>query len=477
VLLALPVRATVSGYPCFKTVDELYAEMTNIVSSYPSLARLTNVGTTKLGEQMLGIVITGTNSETKYPVMLTAGVHPDEISPSDFLLVLAREACASYATNGYSYRYILNFNEIHIIPIVGIDTRRLVDANGDGGPSNRNLYRTNNGVNLNRNFPTTWHWGTNGVQYSDDPTSLSYAGIGPASEPEVAAITNYMHQIFTDVRDDDEIDAAPLDASGLFIDIHTEAQTVNYWRGVTNATGPNEAQLLSLARKARHYTGYQINGDTGGASGASGSSGTASAEGYGHFGVPSFTWEFGEVGKVDCANYTSHVLPTNLPAFRYMLRVGGRRPYLEPKAPELTSLAVTVTTNGSTRELQITGSADDTRNDAAPDHNISQVRYAIGYPTWHASAVTNAATVTATATGKANFSATYDASALSPGEYVLYAAASDTSDTANYGVQSAALFTIDGEPVDPPDPPPTGSGQMRAAPGALRGTPSAWRMQ
>lgn len=472
-LAGASVRAAgIAGYPCYLTVDEMNAEMASIVADYPNLARMTNVGTSKLGEQINGIVLTSSSSPgPKYPVLLTAGVHPDELSPCTFLLVLAREACAAYATNGYSYRYILDYSEVHIIPCVGVDTRRLVDANGDGGPTS-NVYRKNNGVNLNRNFPFTWGWGTNGVAWSDDPADLNYYGTGPASEPEVAAITNYYTKLWADRRGPTENDAAPSDTEGLFIDIHTQAQTINYWPGFTNATAPNETQLLSITRKGRAYTGYQINGATGNSSTA----GTSHQDVYGNLGVPAFTWEFGVAGQVDCNNYASHVIPTNLPAFRFMLRLGGRRPYLEPKAPEVTSLVVNVVTNGATRELQISGTADDTKNDLNSDHDIDDVEYSISLPPWHSNALTNSATITKTATGKANFSATYDASSLSPGEYVLYASASDVSDTYNYGVTTATLFTIDGEPTEPP-PPTSGSGILRAAPGALRGSASNWRMQ
>ncbi len=53
--------------------------------------------------------------------------------------------------------------------------------------------RTNdNGVDLNRNFP--YKWGPIGV-----PGDSQYAGVGPASEPETQAMTNFMTQLRPDI--------------------------------------------------------------------------------------------------------------------------------------------------------------------------------------------------------------------------------------------------------------------------------------
>lgn len=63
-------------------------------------------------------------------------------------------------------------------------------ANPDG--LTRGTRGNANGVDLNRNFP--YKWGPIGV-----PGDSQYAGIGPASEPETQAITNFMTQLRPDI--------------------------------------------------------------------------------------------------------------------------------------------------------------------------------------------------------------------------------------------------------------------------------------
>ena len=57
--------------------------------------------------------------------------------------------------------------------------KNLRDVNGDG------VITTADGVDPNRNWPEKWNYDLEGA--SDDPTTETYHGSGPASEPEVSA--------------------------------------------------------------------------------------------------------------------------------------------------------------------------------------------------------------------------------------------------------------------------------------------------
>jgi hypothetical protein len=119
--------------------------------------------------------------------------------------------------------------------------------------------------------------------------------------------------------------------------------------------------------------------------------------------------------------------------------------------------------------LTISGAATDSNNDAATDHDIAGIRYSIGLPTWHSGATPGSLSYTKTTTGNATFTGTVDVSALPGGDYVVYADATDTSDPTTYGITSAAVFTIDG------DPPVTSVAVLRGNAAAIRGNSAAWR--
>jgi hypothetical protein len=92
-------------------------------------------------------------------------------------------------------RKLLGQNELWFVPIVNPDgydytftskgtrlwRKNLRDVNGDGA-----IDPAHDGVDPNRNWPEKWNYDLEGA--SDDPSTETYHGSGPASEPEVAAV-------------------------------------------------------------------------------------------------------------------------------------------------------------------------------------------------------------------------------------------------------------------------------------------------
>ena len=88
---------------------------------------------------------------------------------------------------------LLKTRELWFVPVVNPDgydytftskatrlwRKNLRDVNGDGAIT------TGDGVDTNRNWPEKWSYDHEGA--SDDPTTETYRGSGPASEPEVSA--------------------------------------------------------------------------------------------------------------------------------------------------------------------------------------------------------------------------------------------------------------------------------------------------
>ena len=74
--------------------------------------------------------------------------------------------------DGYDYTFTA--------PATRLWRKNLRDNNGDG------TITDGDGVDTNRNWPDKWNYDLEGA--SDDPTSETFHGSGPASEPEVKAL-------------------------------------------------------------------------------------------------------------------------------------------------------------------------------------------------------------------------------------------------------------------------------------------------
>ena len=131
---------------------------------------------------------------------------------------------------------LLNQNELWFIPVVNPDgydytftnkanrlwRKNLRDVNGDGV-----IDPAHDGVDPNRNWPEKWNYDLEGS--SDDPSTETYHGSGPASEPEVAA-SRKLHQRLR---------------PRFMIDYHSFAQLILYPEGWQVETPSDDAPLMA----------------------------------------------------------------------------------------------------------------------------------------------------------------------------------------------------------------------------------------
>jgi Zinc carboxypeptidase len=130
---------------------------------------------------------------------------------------------------------ILANNELWFVPVVNPDgydytfiapatrfwRKNLRDNDNDGAITNQD------GVDTNRNWPTKWNYDLEGA--SADPTSLTYHGTGPASEPEVQALRGLVKRI------------RPV----FQIDYHSFAQLILYPEGWQVETPSTDTPLMA----------------------------------------------------------------------------------------------------------------------------------------------------------------------------------------------------------------------------------------
>jgi carboxypeptidase T len=211
------------------------------------------------------------------------------------------------------------------------------------------------GVDLNRNYP--FDWGGSGS--SPSVCSDLFRGTVRGSEPETQAIIAREQAVLPDQRNETPIPAIDLttpvsiDATGVYIDVHTNGNGNWYSWGNVVATAPNSSQLRTLARKLGFYNGFPT--DQSATTGAIG--GATDDFTFATLGVTSFTMELnGSSFFPTCTTYESSIAPGTINSLQFAAKVV-RAPLKLPSGPELSNVVQSIGAGG----LTITANASDVR--------------------------------------------------------------------------------------------------------------------
>ena len=197
-------RATAAleeGLDVFRTYagpDGLKQEFEQVAARNREITKLTTIGQTINGQDIIALKVTKNARRTrdgKRPAVLyMSAQHAREwITPE------MTRRLMHYVVDGYyedkAIRRLLSETELWFVPVANPDgydftfqpgqrlwRKNLRDNNGDG------QIAPGDGVDPNRNFPTKWGYDNEGS--SPSPTSETYRGPGPGSEPETQAIEN-----------------------------------------------------------------------------------------------------------------------------------------------------------------------------------------------------------------------------------------------------------------------------------------------
>jgi hypothetical protein len=185
------------GLGDYHTYAETIAEMTSYVAAHPAIARLDTIGVSLEGRLILGVKISDqVGVDEAEPEVLVVGCHhARELMSVELPLYLMRRLLDGYGSDPL-LTSLVDTREIWIVPIVNPDGYVYVQSNSGGQPDNwwRKNRRPNGdgsfGVDLNRNYG--FNWGYDDLGSSPTPSSDVYRGAGPFSEPETAAIRDFM---------------------------------------------------------------------------------------------------------------------------------------------------------------------------------------------------------------------------------------------------------------------------------------------
>ncbi|MEE9450254.1 MAG: M14 family metallopeptidase [Ignavibacteriaceae bacterium] len=182
----------------FYTFDEASAELDTMFLLYPDIiTEKVSIGTSNEGRPIYMVKISDNPgvSESEPQVLYTALHHAREPESMMQMIYFMYYLLENYSSNAEA-EYLINNREMYFIPVLnpdGYEYNRQTNPNG-GGMWRKN--RKNNdgsyGVDLNRNYGPYEYWNAPNGGSSTDLNSDTYRGIAPFSEPETAAIRDFL---------------------------------------------------------------------------------------------------------------------------------------------------------------------------------------------------------------------------------------------------------------------------------------------
>jgi hypothetical protein len=199
-------EANANGYTVWRSYSEpggIRDEMIALSKQYPRLTKLVSLGRTVQGQEILAVKVTKNARQVRdgsRPATLYSSTqHAREWITTEMNTRLLRYFLEQYASNATVHR-VVDRTELWFIPVANPDgydytftegnrlwRKNLRDNDGDGEITGFD------GVDLNRNFP--YRWGYDNEGSSPAPSSLTYRGPAPASEPETRAMDRLMRRI------------------------------------------------------------------------------------------------------------------------------------------------------------------------------------------------------------------------------------------------------------------------------------------
>ena len=440
--------AGIPGFECYPTVEETLQQGSGLSTTYPQLTEWIDIGDSwkktnnQTGFDLMVLKISNKNIiKDKPKLFIHSSMHAREYAPAALTLDFAKHLLASYATVP-DIRWIIDHHEIHILFHMNPDGRKVAET----GILQRKNMNDNHcpastiGVDLNRNFAHFWNSTINGS--SGVGCSEVFRGIAAESEPETQAVSNYIRSLFPDSRGSNEDNSAPLNTSGMHLDIHSYSELVLWPYGHTETPSPNEQGFVALGNKLawfNHYTAQQ-------SIGLYPTDGTSDDVSYGELGVAAFTFELGTSFFQPCTDYENTIKPNNISALIYAAKASAA-PYQLASGADVTEIELNGATNGtsvtqgSNIDINVTASADRT-NQPSIERSITQIDYSIDTPIWEDAAEIISLTENdgELTSSSETFSGQIDTSSLSTGDHLIYTRAYITG--GSYGVPTVSRITI-----------------------------------
>ena len=260
-----PINYNYGSMGGYHTYQEMLDILDDMAAKYPNIFKaktpITSAYTTHEGREIFWVKISDNpNEDEDEPEVLYTALHharePNSLSQMIFYIWYLLE---NYETNE-EVKYLVDNVEMYFIPCVNPDGYVYNETtNPQGGGFWRKNRRDNGdgtfGVDLNRNYPYKWGYDDDGS--SPNPSSETYRGPAPASEPEVQMVMEFCnsHQF------------------QLALNYHTWGNLFIYPWGYVDGPSPDDAIFKGFAKAmvnennflsgyGSETVGYIVNGDS-----------------------------------------------------------------------------------------------------------------------------------------------------------------------------------------------------------------------
>lgn len=230
----------------FFTMDEIYARLDSMYQLYPNIiTQKYQIGTTILGRPIYAVKISDNPNvnENEPQAHFNALIHAREPQGMMTIMYYMYYLLENYGTDA-EVTYLVNNREIYFVPLInpdGYEYNRQTNPNGGGmwRKNRRNNGDGSTGVDLNRNFG--YQWGYNNSGSSGTPSSETYRGTAPFSEPETQAIR--------DLCNTKNFKTA--------LNYHTYSNLLLYPWGYINSPSPDNALFVEYSTDMVQFNGYE----------------------------------------------------------------------------------------------------------------------------------------------------------------------------------------------------------------------------
>lgn len=439
-----------------------------INTAYPDLTELMDVGdawqTSHGGYQRDIWVLRVTNEDPSFgdiaekpAFFLHAEVHAREVATPELAIRYIQYLTSGFeALGGYgmdadvtwmvdhnvAYFMVVSNPDGRIVNEQNIDAYRRKNMDNDDGCSSPSSW----GVDLNRNH--SFKWGCCGGS-SGDPCSETYRGVARGSEPETQAFQTFFGTVMQDQNGDNGDDelppAAPDDATGTFLSLHSYQDEILWPWGFQSSPAPNGDQLEAIGRKLAYYNGflptqtlYTVDGDTYDWT-------------YGKFGIASFLFEVGPTSGA-CGDFfpaygcidgidgmTRDFWAEQRPAFIFLHKIANT-PYMTVFGPDTADVAVSPVGAAPGDPVQLTATIADQRYSNDPLQPIAAAEYFVDAPGADGTGIPLAPADGAWGSTSEEAMAAVDTSELDPGQHYILVHGQNSS--GDWGPLTAAFLYV-----------------------------------
>ena len=468
-------------YSGYKTVEEIYAFLDQKVAQAPDLVEKIDIGDSwcKIhpgscvlpapwnGYDLFVLHITNRNIPGPKPVFWAdSNIHAREIATPEVFMRLIDYLLDNYDTDA-DVHWLVDYHDIWLMPEVNPDGHHIVEAGGGG--NSPYYYRKNSdnvggsgcawpptisdhfGVDNNRNFPFKWGCCGGSSGFVCDQT---YRGTSSGSDPEDMAIVNKIRTLVPDQRGPGDTDPAPITATGIYQNMHTDAQVNLFSWGWTTTRMPNFAETNNIAA---HMSATNAGGNGYPFGSIIGQlytvDGGAIDWAYGELGMAAFSTELGGqdflpayscIDNPGCGS-SRGLWPENQGTLLYMAKIA-RTPYLTSHGPDANTVVTNPESVPQGVPSQLTASINFAWSRNAFSQNVGAAEYYIDTPPWAGGTAIpmngtfNSATVPV--------DATINTASLSVGRHVIFVRGRGVSDIQGFqtwGPIGAAFLDVTGQ--------------------------------